>query len=145
MMDDFNYVIVDGYNVINSWQCLTRLRNKSLEFKRLSLISTLQNFSDYTGKEISIVFDGNGAKELSKKEGSLSIVFSKKCETADTVIERLVYNEKDRTKILVATNDRTEQNMIFGMGATFINSADFEVKIFSILQCLKDSYEQKNN
>ena len=145
MMEDFTHIIVDGYNVINSWQRLKRLRNKSLEFKRLSLISTLQNFSDYTGKEVSIVFDGNGVKELSKKDGSLSIIFSKKGETADTVVERLVYRRKNKKKILVATNDRIEQNMIFGMGATFINSADFEIKIFSILQCLKDSYERKNS
>ncbi|MBM3253147.1 MAG: NYN domain-containing protein [Candidatus Omnitrophica bacterium] len=142
-MERFEHIIVDGYNIMNGWSCLKKMIDKSLGFRRSCLIATLQDFSDYVDKYVSIVFDGSDKKELIENNGKLRIIFSKKTEAADTVIERLVYKDKGKNKILVVTDDKLEQNMVFGFGASFINSKDFEKIILSAVSDLEDNFRQR--
>lgn len=142
-MDNFEYVIIDGYNVINSWQSFKKLTNKSLEFKRLSLISLLEGFSDYYGKQTEIMFDGRDTKESLQNHGNVTILYSNKRETADTLIERRVYKAKKPERILVVTDDRAQQDMIFGFGAFFMGTKEFEKVVFSAIRSLQENISRR--
>ena len=66
--------------------------------------------------EVTVVFDGP-ARFLPRETGPLVIQYAPSGKTADTVIERLVYQVPDRTHVVVVTQDRAEANLVFGLGA----------------------------
>ncbi len=113
--------IVDGYNIIFASTELKALANDSLDHAREKLIDTMANYGKVRGYELVLVFDAmyteEGAK--SRKIGKdCEIIFTDKEETADSRIERLVYEHRnERRKIYVATSDGPEQNQILGSGA----------------------------
>ena len=49
-------VFVDGYNVINSWPELNRIKEYSFEAARDKLIEIMQNYGAYNGYKIFLVF-----------------------------------------------------------------------------------------
>ena len=62
-------LFVDGYNVINSWPNLKRVKEYSYESSRLQLIGILQNYLAFKGYNIFIVFDAQLVKgSIQKKE-----------------------------------------------------------------------------
>jgi len=50
------------------------------------------------------------------EDGNPTVIYSKRGESADTVIESLVYKLKDRKEARVVTDDRVISNMVTGMG-----------------------------
>ena len=126
------YLVVDGYNIINSWPQLTKLKEIDFEAARDQLIHMLADYQAYSGLQVYVIFDaylvpGKGGKyELHK----LKIIYTKEKETADELIERLVTGLIGRRKqIYVATSDLTEQNVIFGKGALRIPARELLEKI----------------
>lgn len=61
---DVNYLFVDGYNIINSWQPLIELKNVSLEDARNELIDIMIEFSHTRREHIILVFDAYLVKNL---------------------------------------------------------------------------------
>ena len=51
------YLIVDGYNIINSWDELKELSKTDLEHAREKLIDAIIEYAEYTGRKCIIVFD----------------------------------------------------------------------------------------
>ncbi|MFR9277365.1 MAG: NYN domain-containing protein, partial [Peptoniphilus senegalensis] len=88
---DVNYLFVDGYNIINSWQNLIKLKNISLEDARNELIDIMIEFSHSTKEHIILVFDAYLVKKSGGKtyyRDGIDIIFTKEFETADHYIER---------------------------------------------------------
>jgi predicted RNA-binding protein with PIN domain len=114
-------LIVDGYNIIYDWAPLKKLAKESLEHARDKLIDTLAGYGKSKGYLLLIVFDAMYTDESAKsiKIGrDCKIIFTDKEETADSCIERIVYEHRqDRRNIYVATSDGPEQNQILGAGA----------------------------
>lgn len=129
---EYSKLIVDGYNIIHL--TLDRSRGQafnaekgSLEKKRSSLIEKMLNFSAYTGTKVIVVFDGQvDPNSLSKKERfeGIEIVYSKKGQSADSIIERLLYQEENPGSVVVATSDYALRDMVFGSGANCISALD---------------------
>ena len=65
--------------------------------------------------EVVVVFDGP-ERFLRRESGLLVIRYAGGGKTADTVIERLVYQSTNRTQIVVVTQDRAESDLILGLG-----------------------------
>ena len=87
------YLILDGYNVINSWPELERLMSQSLEVARTELIGRMAEYRAYRGINVIIVFDAylvKGSNRSNEKLQGVEIVFTKEKETADAYIERLI-------------------------------------------------------
>ena len=77
---DENYLFVDGYNIINSWQNLIDLKNISLEDARNELIDIMIEFSHSTREHIILVFDAYLVKKSGGKiyiKDGIDIVFTK--------------------------------------------------------------------
>lgn len=116
-----DYLVVDAYNVINASSDLAEFQNISLEMSRDKLIGMMQEYASYNDCNVIIVFDAwkSGRRMRSfDNEGAVRIVYSKDGETADSVIERLSRELVTAGHtVYVATSDRHEQDVIFGVGA----------------------------
>ncbi len=135
MSEETAFLFVDGYNVIHGWPSLKKLAAKNLEKAREQLIKRLSPYQDYTGTKVKIVFDGKEpGKSSSQIVMGLEVIFTSRKETADTVIERLVYASPQRENIQVATSDYQERMLVFGLGAQVISPQDLESEISRALE-----------
>jgi len=115
------YLILDGYNVINSWPGLKLLMEESLETARDKLIDVMVEYGAFKGINIIIVFDAHLVKGNTgnrQKLKGVEIVFTKEYETADSYIERYIVELSKNNRVAVVTDDKIEQQMILGSGAT---------------------------
>jgi predicted RNA-binding protein with PIN domain len=132
-----SYLIVDGYNIIAKLPSLVKAKRKSIEFARARLCELIEAYCDYNGAKGTIVFDG-GQREQQEEGDNPKVIFSKKGESADTIIESLVYNCDDKINTRVVTDDRAIRNMVVGMGASCISINMFEDELKSVLSSMKD-------
>lgn len=121
MLTDADFLILDGYNVINSWGALKALQEQNLEHARKELEERMASYGAFKGYKVVIVYDGQGQSGDAEEEilyKGLKIVFTTDGMTADSYIERLVYDILRRKKIVyVITGDYSEQLAILGSGA----------------------------
>ena len=87
------YYLIDGYNVINAWPELIRLRS-NLDEARDVLIRILTEYGAFENYEMTVVFDAfatdeeEHALEISSR---MRVIYTATGETADSCIERLAY------------------------------------------------------
>ena len=141
-------LIVDGYNIVNSWPELKSSQGESLEDSRCKLIELLEDYRAYKGIKAILVFDAHMVKGSTEKHelcGGLEVVFTKENETADAYIERLV-NEVGRIyDILVATSDWLEQQVVLGRGAARISARELHSEVMRARKVMKDRYELRRS
>jgi len=126
------YLIVDGYNIINDWPLLVELKNDNLELARDKLIEMLQNYQGMQDVNIVIVFDAHLSSAKMRTiftHGKVQIFYTKAGETADALIERMISEIPSRSKITVATNDWNEQRIILGKGALRMTSRELMYRL----------------
>lgn len=115
-----NILLVDGYNMIGAWPELQKLKDTDLGLARDKLVDMLAEYAAYTGYGVKVVFDAHMVQGIGKTYDThrVEVLYTKKSETADERIEKLVIELKriDRT-IHVATSDMAEQSLVFGNGA----------------------------
>ena len=122
-MIDADYLILDGYNVINSWPELIALQEQNLEHARKQLEEYATNYAAFKGVRSIVVYDGqdmgvSGVPREEVRNKQLSVVFTNTDMTADSYIERRVYEILRRKKVVfVVTGDYSEQLAVLGTGA----------------------------
>lgn len=139
-------LFVDGYNVINSWPNLKKVKEYSYESSRLQLIAILQNYLAFKGYKIFIVFDAQlvkGSIQKKERQGNLVVVFTKEGETADSYIERMVNNIGRNIEVCVITSDSLEQQITFQRGATRMSSIEFYHEVISTQKKIETEIEKK--
>lgn len=117
------YLVLDGYNVINGWPRIQKIAEISLDEARTALVDLMAEYKSFKGIEIIVVFDAylvKGTKKLTERIKGVEIVYTKERETADSYIERLTGELSERNHVSVVTNDWAEQQMVLGSGATRI-------------------------
>lgn len=119
-------LIVDGYNIIYSGQLFKKLR--PLEWAREKLKEILTAYADATDISVTIVYDGRKEKE-DIIEGNPKVVFTRKGQSADSYIEKLVFEREEKSQIHVATDDILHQQLIFGMGGFYISAKKLKEEI----------------
>ena len=86
----------------------------------------IANYNAVVADEIVCVFDAYEQSGIEREYiyHGVKTVFTKEKETADSYIERYVYNlyNKHTTHITVVTSDMSEQHAIFGAGAYRVSS-----------------------
>ncbi|MCT4784570.1 MULTISPECIES: NYN domain-containing protein [Exiguobacterium] len=114
-------LLVDGYNIIGAWPHLRKLREIDFDQARNDLIEAMAEYQAVTGREVTIVFDAHMryGRESKATQSRVAIIYTKENETADEWIERRAHELVDNrlVTLFVATNDFTEQWVIFGQGA----------------------------
>jgi predicted RNA-binding protein with PIN domain len=126
-------VIVDGYNVIHAWAPLKRLLDVSLEAARDKLIERLGVYAMVIGAEVTVVFDAHHSSARMNSEEvveGVKVVFTRKGHSADSVIERTAYAAVGSGDLItVATSDRTQRDMVRGMGGAVIDARELERRV----------------
>lgn len=141
------YLFVDGYNIINSWEGLKEKQKINLEEARDALLEILADYHHYSGIEIVVVFDahlvkGNSGEKFNYK--GIKVVFTKENETADHYIERTLDSLGRIKKIRVATSDWLEQQMVLSRGGIRISARELEVEIFNERRMIKRKKNMNN-
>lgn len=146
------YLFVDGYNIINSWESLKKKQAISLEEARDELIETLAEYHHYSGIEIVVVFDAHFVKKNRGNEidyKGIKVVFTKENETADHYIESTLDKVGRMKRIRVATSDWLEQQMVLSRGGTRISARELEIEIKNetrlVSKEMKHSNRKNNN
>lgn len=113
-------LIVDGHSAIFAVPEFADLhRGAARHVARLELVKWLQRFADVSEWNVVVVFDGKQAErnvEGGKEEGVL-VIYSRKGETADSVIERLAARFGEKDQVRVASNDRMVLMTVTAFGA----------------------------
>lgn len=124
-------LVVDGYNVLNAWR--GAMRSRPLSEARDDLIHALADYAGYTGQQIVLVFDAwkseRAARTMEKVPSTLTVVYTRRGETADHYIERLCDEVKSRVEygrliLRVATSDLVEQTVTLGRGAIRVSARE---------------------
>lgn len=124
-----NYLLVDGYNIINSWPDLIETQKISLDDAREKLIDSMAELASITGEKVILVFDSYLKKEAIRQyhyRKGIKIVFTKEFETADNYIEKVVTNANKYDTYKVASSDALIQSIIFGKGASRISAKELK-------------------
>jgi len=131
----FDFLLVDGYNIIHDWEFLTTLADISLELARDKLINMVANYQGFKDINVIIVFDAHKIRHGHEKVisyGNITIVYTQESETADAYIERTIQGLTRKARpyrAAVATSDSLEQVIIMAKGAIRLSASDFLTEI----------------
>lgn len=140
------YLLVDGYNIIHSWDNLKKLAEDCLEDARDELIHILCDYAGYIDEQIIVVFDAHKVRSNSGAQyayKNINIVFTKEAETADHFIEKAVSVFSRRYNVSVATSDHLEQIIILAHGAVRISARELQNQIKEAKNKLRKTYIEK--
>ncbi len=122
------YLLVDGYNIIFSWDELKDIAKDSLEDARNMLIDRICAYKAMRPYEIIVVFDAykvKGNRGEVEKIHNITVVYTKEAQTADAYIEKVAHELGKKHHVQVATSDYLEQLIILGSGAIRISASAF--------------------
>ena len=140
------HFIIDGYNVINSWPELIKLR-KDLSEARDQLIHILAEYGAYEKYYMTVVFDAlftADEEHYEKRSENLEIIYTGEGETADSYIERLAYESvRQGREVHVVTSDGAEQSLILGAGAYRIPSRELHRRVRKTRRKIQEEYLAK--
>jgi len=120
---------IDGYNVLHRSSVMRASARVDLENAREALIDRVAQFCIATGHRACVVFDGrhtNKADRIPHKNvPGLQLVYTPTDLTADSYIERAVYQHKDRLQVAVVSNDRSLRDLCRNLGALTMEADNF--------------------
>lgn len=141
------YLLVDGYNVIFSWDNLKKLADSSIDGARNALINILCNYQGYKRCEVIVVFDAykvKGNHREIEKVNNITVVYTKEAETADMYIEKASLDLAKKHKVRVVTSDALEQVIILGNGALRVSSREFQGEVKSAEENIRTIIENNH-
>ena len=127
-----DYLLVDGYNIIFSWDELHDIAARDVNAAREALVNVLSNYQGVRKCHLILVFDAykvKGGTGSIEKRGGIHIVYTKEAETADMYIEQASYDLSRKHRVRVATSDGMEQMIILGHGAERISATELKWEV----------------
>ncbi len=136
-----NLLIVDGYNVIYSWDELKTVADYSLEKAREELMDIMSNYHAFTKTDVLLVFDAylvkDGAGAEIRHDG-YRIVYTKQDQTADAYIEQVMHDLGPDYSIRVVTGDRLLQFSAVSYGISRMTAQEFWNEITQVSNEIND-------
>lgn len=122
-------LIVDGHSVIFAWEDLRALHERNPESAREQLVRRLVPVHD-TLRRTAVVFDGRGGRTSESTHATgLKVFYAGGRQSADHVVERLAARIGTTHDVLVATDDRLEQQTVTTFGASWISTSELRAMI----------------
>ena len=127
------FLIVDGYNVIRSGSRYRDIELPDYTDDRFNAARELllKDVADYVGHrmEAVIVYDAGdrkGPHSRTERFGMVRVMFTKRSQSADNLIERLAHDARERGfETIVVTSDATIQDTVFGGGVDRMSAEGF--------------------
>lgn len=142
------YLLVDGYNIIFSWDELSELAKENMDAARYKLMDILSNYQGFTNSKVILVFDAykvKGGVGSVQKYHNIDVVYTKEAETADQYIEKVTHEIAKDNRVAVATSDALEQIIILGKGAIRLSAGDLKEEILRVNDAIRSSYLEKSS
>ena len=140
-------ILVDGYSLLHNWPELAPGKPRHSAAAREELVHWLTRYYDATGTPITIFFDGAGTPANGPKPASnegVEVLFSRAGQTADDLIERAAHRFQPYGEVLVVTDDRTERDMVIGLGGTASSCDNFVRTVEGALTEFQDDLRHYN-
>ena len=140
-------ILVDGYSLLHSWPDLARGHARHSAAAREELIHRLSLYQDASGTPVSIFFDGSGSGRgtiAASSEGGVEVLFSRRGQTADDMIERAAHRFAAYGEILAVSDDRAERDTVLSVGGMVSNCWNFIVMVETALAGQADEIKQHN-
>ena len=121
-------LIVDGYNVLHAHPAYAILAEQDLDAARARLVADLAGLAQ-GGPRVTVVFDGGGNPNSDGAPhhlGSLTVIFSRAGQTADTLVESLAARSRERGEdAIVITSDAETRQAVLGARVSVLSAANF--------------------
>ena len=144
-----NVYLIDGYNVLHADPDTRVLLRHDFEAARDALADKVTAFCNASGHRAKIVFDGRGVvheRAVSPLGGSgVEIIYGPGHLTADTVIERMVYNAGNRSAFIVVSGDRGVCDTCQHMGAFVMRPLNFFTTVREAQGILRETIGRGGN
>lgn len=140
-------LIVDGYNMIFSWDILKELARDSLDTARQRLMDILSNYCGYKSCRLVLVFDGYKVKG---NAGStfvyhhIQVVYTKQDETGDMFIERLLQDIGKNYAVRVATSDSLIQLSALRAGVLRLSAKELWLEVEQVGRQIDQAIQELN-
>ena len=142
------YLLVDGYNIIFSWEELNELAKVNIDGARDRLMDIMSNYQGYRRETVILVFDAyrvEGHQEEIIKYHNIYVVYTREAETADQYIEKTVHEMGRKHEVTVATSDRLEQVIIRGEGGRLISARELEEEVEMVRREIRQEFLEKRS
>jgi len=137
------YLLVDGYNIIFSWDELNELAKVNMDAARNKLMDILCNYQGFKKCIMILVFDAykvkGGVGEVIDYH-NIHVVYTKEAETADSYIEKITHEIARKHQVTVATSDAMEQLIIMGHGALRLSANELKEEVNRISEQIRRDY-----
>ncbi len=140
------YLLVDGYNIIFSWDELNELAKVNLDAARSKLMDILCNYQGFKKCIVILVFDAykvKGGLGSIFDYHNIHVVYTKEAETADEYIEKVTHEMSRQHHVTVATSDALEQLIILGQGAVRYSAKDLKAEITRVRDQIRRDHLDK--
>jgi predicted RNA-binding protein with PIN domain len=140
-------ILIDGYSLLHEWMELAAGEPRHSAAARDALVQTLTHYQDAIATPITIFFDGGGAPVNTPEAHStrqLEVLYSRKGQTADDMIERAAYRFQDYGEVLAVTNDNAERNIVIHMGGMAESCGNFIHTVEATLAGMAEDVDRHN-
>ncbi len=127
-----DYIFIDAYNFIFSWDELRGYAERDFSLGRDTLIRLMCNYTSFRKSKAVVVFDAYkrvGSEGSSEKYGNLLVVYTKEGQTADSYIEKETKRLAEGHRVRVVSSDFEEQRIILGNGALRVSPKEFKEEL----------------
>ena len=141
------YLIVDGYNMIFSWDELKDLAKENLDAARQRLMDILSNYCGYKGCRLVLVFDGykvKGGQGSRFDYHHIQVVYTKQDETGDMYIEKLLHDIGKNYAVRVATSDGLIQLSALRAGVLRLSAQELWREVEWVGQQIAEAVQRLN-
>ncbi|RJP27746.1 MAG: hypothetical protein C4536_13620 [Actinobacteria bacterium] len=118
-------LLVDGYNIIYAHPDLAAIMRRDQDNAREGLLKELAPLASPDHYElVMVVFDAAGSSQpeaVMQERGGIRVVFTRRQQSADAFIERVVRRLVPGNEVVVATSDRLLLNLVSGFGARTVD------------------------
>jgi predicted RNA-binding protein with PIN domain len=140
-------ILVDGYSLLHNWPELAPGQPRHSAAAREELIYRLTLYQDAVGTPITIFFDGGGAPTGTPRPDSthqLEVLYSRKGQTADDMIERAAHRFQPYGEVLAVTDDFAERETVLSLGGLASSCWNFIQTVENALAELADDIKHHN-
>ncbi|MGI6510246.1 MAG: NYN domain-containing protein [Erysipelotrichaceae bacterium] len=123
-------LLVDGYNLMHSYRDNSAAWH--FDAARDRVINDVASYAGYKNFKTIVVFDAYKTDEVAArkiKSDTVDIVYTKANQTADSYIEKMVHENRNKYDIIVVSSDFAVQNMVLGDGAIRKSSREFMLEL----------------
>lgn len=126
------YLIIDGYNIIYSWDELKTTAQADMDLARGILLDIMANYHGFTQTEIVLVFDAYRVRNLYDKAEDyhgIHVVYTKQGESADAYIQKLSRDIGRNYSVRVVTSDSLIQLSALSAGVLRVSTREFHNEV----------------